>query len=130
MSRSLGDAYSKRVGVIPNPTVDVFQIQDLRGIAVNFALEGLNGEAIDDNNIEEDDVQLFAVSLSDGLFEYLEIEDIAQQLAESLEGGSKGGLYNTCQSLILQSSRAWMKQTMERDMQLYRDDISIAVHRI
>lgn len=130
MSRSLGDAYSKRVGVIPNPTVDVFQIQDLRGIAVNFALDGLNGEAIDVNNVEEDDVHLFAVSLSDGLFEYLEIEDIAQQLAESLEGGSKRGLYNTCQSLILQSSRAWMKQTMERDMQLYRDDISIAVHRI
>ena len=43
---------------------------------------------------------------------------------------SGGGLYVACKDLIVKSSQLWARVSVGRGMQMYRDDISIAVRKI
>jgi hypothetical protein len=73
---------------------------------------------------------MFAVSVSDGLFDKVPIEEIAQYLAVALESDDNGGsLYKACEELITKSSNIWLEKSSMFG-QSYRDDISIAVHRL
>ena len=132
MSRSLGDAFSKDFGVIADPIVDVFQIQELKTRIevkeINTSLRSSGG--VLRQEVDANDVELFLVSLSDGLFDELEIEEMAQYLAFSLERHESGALYKACKDLIVKSSQLWTGVSVGRGTQLYRDDISIAVRKI
>ena len=132
MSRSLGDAFSKDFGVIADPIVDVFQIQELKTRIevkeINTSLRSSGG--VLRQEVDANDVELFLVSLSDGLFDELEIEEMAQYLAFSLERHESGARYKACKDLIVKSSQLWTGVSVGRGTQLYRDDISIAVRKI
>ena len=134
MSRSIGDAYSKHFGVIVDPIVDHFYIKDLKrnfhaGDEDNsFSLRHQNAsrrESIGKGNIE-----LIFVSLSDGLFDQVDIDDIAHQLVISFKSNTRGALYESCSHLLLKSSQMWAEKSLRRGMPLYRDDISIVVYKI
>ena len=43
---------------------------------------------------------------------------------------SGGALYVACKDLIVKSSQLWARVSVGRGMQMYRDDISIAVRKI
>lgn len=120
MSRSFGDQYAKRVGVIVDPTVGVLRISELKKSYLDES--GRSGAS-------DASVQMFAISLSDGLFDYIDIQEIAETLATSFETQVDGALYKACEGLIMQSSRQWMSFS-QKIGQSYRDDISIAVQKI
>ncbi|GFH60371.1 hypothetical protein CTEN210_16847 [Chaetoceros tenuissimus] len=111
MSRSFGDSYAKKVGVIVDPTVDVLKISELK------------------EKYRSPTTELFAVSMSDGIFDHIKEAKIAEFLAEAMKKNDPSGLHAACQSLILQSSLHWMQFGLTIG-QPYRDDISIAVHKI
>lgn len=125
MSRSFGDAMAKKVGVIVDPTVELLHMEDLRK-----EYRDRIGNHTSDSRMH-DRIQLFAVSVSDGLFDEVSMEDIAQHLALGLEGGAHGNssLYQACEELIMKSSKAWWDKS-NMFGQSYRDDISIAVHEL
>jgi len=100
MSRSIGDKEGTHLGVIPNPTIDTL---DLNGLAVGK--------------------ELFAVAASDGLFDRVPPQEVAETLAKSYFG--KGDTVTTpleaCEELIMKSSYGWISNGSP-----YRDDISVA----
>jgi serine/threonine protein phosphatase PrpC len=127
MSRSFGDALAKAVGVIVDPTIDVLRIAELRKHYKGGL--GNDGTILLDHD-ENESIQMFAVSVSDGLFDKVPIEEIAQYLAVALESDDNGGsLYKACEELITKSSNIWLEKSSMFG-QSYRDDISIAVHRL
>lgn len=127
MSRSFGDALAKAVGVIVDPTIDVLRTAELRKHYKGGL--GNNGTILLDHD-EDESIQMFAVSVSDGLFDKVPIEEIAQYLAVALESDDNGGsLYKACEELITKSSNIWLEKSSMFG-QSYRDDISIAVHRL
>ena len=109
MSRSIGDFDGKKVGLIASPEVDVW---DASGRAQDTA----------------DVVQYFAVSASDGVYDVIDPEIVADYLGKSLfEEGSMPPL-EACERLIREASRLWMKAS-GLGMQ-YRDDITVGVSTI
>jgi serine/threonine protein phosphatase PrpC len=134
MSRSIGDAYSKHFGVIVDPIVDHFYIQDLKRSFhagdQDHSLPLRHENAPRRESIENDNIELIFVSLSDGLFDQVNIDDIAHQLVISFKSNTRGALYESCKHLLLKSSQMWAEKSLGRSMPLYRDDISIAVYKI
>eukprot|EP00557_Chaetoceros_sp_GSL56_P011346 CAMPEP_0176478804 /NCGR_PEP_ID=MMETSP0200_2-20121128/1385_1 /TAXON_ID=947934 /ORGANISM="Chaetoceros sp., Strain GSL56" /LENGTH=610 /DNA_ID=CAMNT_0017874773 /DNA_START=113 /DNA_END=1946 /DNA_ORIENTATION=+ len=104
MSRSFGDALAKAVGVIVDPTVDVLHITELRKRYQNGRRVGGNNGTmpLSHDDFDEESIQMFAVSVSDGLFDQVAIEEIAQVLALGFESDDKigGSLYKACEELI------------------------------
>jgi serine/threonine protein phosphatase PrpC len=70
MSRSLGDWDAARVGVIPNPIVNVVDLQEI-----------IHQSRWSD---DEDDVYIFAVSASDGMMDFVDAMTIARELVPAL----------------------------------------------
>jgi len=131
MSRSIGDWDAGKLGVIPDPAVDVLDI-----------LEILKHDE-DDNtcNAEEDkseiigekkeshlssDVEIFAVSATDGMIDYVEMQDIAEVIAASLYVEDGIHVLSACENLIHKAASGWWKSKEGR----YRDDIAIAVSKL
>jgi len=101
MSRSLGDHEAKRMGVIAEPTVDVVNLTDKQ--------------------------LLFAVAATDGIFDFIPIQDVADHLGRALYSGRKTvRLMDACEQLIMKASMQWK----ERSGSTYRDDISILVTKL
>jgi serine/threonine protein phosphatase PrpC len=113
MSRSIGDWDAGKHGVIPNPTVDVLDIHEL----IQNAKDGRGGD---------NDVQVFAVSATDGLLDFMEIDDIAQTVAKSLYVDNAPHPLSACESLITTAATSWHQAKEGR----YRDDIAIAVSKL
>lgn len=112
MSRSIGDFDGKVVGLIAEPDVDVFDIKQQPSPEVGD--------------------KYFVVSASDGLYDVLRKESVVQYLATSLyDSNSQRTLLETCELLIREASRLWLKSTaMMPSMVPYRDDISLGVAKI
>lgn len=139
MSRSIGDWEAGKRGVIPDPIVDVLDLNHL----VTAALTGTHGKEqcfmVDEQGeideaactsaelealmAEEDDVHVFAVSASDGLMDFLEASEIAKILAPSLFLETGSHPVTACELLIFAAANAWQDAKQGR----YRDDIAIAV---
>jgi serine/threonine protein phosphatase PrpC len=104
MSRSLGDFEGHPYGVIAEPTTDVISIKSL-----------------------DPGLDYLVILASDGLLDRVTELEIARQMAESQLLTSDGQYMSleAAERLILQSSQAWMS-----DGDSYRDDISLAVHRL
>jgi len=153
MSRSIGDWDAGAVGVIPDPLIDILDIEEIK----KRVLDKLNG-ACDDKTDEveidpasgesvsskdqcltytEKDVKLFAISATDGLLDYLPeqsiVDHVAKGLYETKGVNAEGGDTNdeqqvsnpllACEDLIYAAAQGWQEDKGGR----YRDDIAISV---
>lgn len=136
MSRSIGDWDYGKLGVIPDPTVVVLDINDIvaggdGNLQCEFGDESecvkdSNSEASNDDASNDQQIQVFAVSATDGLLDFVEIEDIAESIATSLYVDEGPHPLSACESLITTSATAWYQAKQGR----YRDDIAIAVSKL
>mmetsp|Transcript_38210 Transcript_38210/g.92928 ORF Transcript_38210/g.92928 Transcript_38210/m.92928 type:complete len:345 (-) Transcript_38210:60-1094(-) len=142
MSRSLGD-WSVQ-GVIAEPIVDVIDLQQIQTSYLESCR--LSSSSSKESNKQEkcdsmapDSIRFFAVSMSDGMADYLEVDDVAQTLATSLfasstsiDGEDDDDDHNTsprnqhplsaAESLIRKSAKIWDADYNGQ----YRDDIVVA----
>ena len=79
MSRSLGDWDLGDVGVIPDPLVHILDLRD--AVAV-----GDNAVKPEGEEEEEEGAVFFAVSATDGMFDYLSPQDVAEAVAGGMFG--------------------------------------------
>lgn len=104
MSRALGDFEAKKIGVSCVPTTEVVNLKKL-----------------------SKDRQYFVVAATDGIFDQITLPEVAERVAMSLTVPRPGSLPECLEELIRKSSNKWFTGL---GMELYRDDISIAVHRL
>jgi len=148
MSRSIGDWAAGKLGVIPDPIVDVMEIpQIVEAVIKNeTTASGANDDCyvVDEageldtsscsderkalleeqsNNSQKDDVYIFGVSATDGLMDYLAAEEIAKVLASALFDSGATHPVTACELLIFSAANGWQQDKQGR----YRDDIAIAV---
>ncbi|KAL7467716.1 hypothetical protein ACHAXS_007951 [Conticribra weissflogii] len=150
MSRSIGDWEAGKVGVIPDPLVDILDLKRLKSKVLEklnstcstsdtVEIDPATGEAkeipndVDCINYTEKDIRVFAFSATDGLLDYLPEDIIAQHVAKGLYGvsgedddeTSVGSLHllSSCEDLIYAAAQGWQDDKGGR----YRDDIAIAV---
>ena len=151
MSRSIGDWDAGEVGVVPDPLVDIIDINDVR----KKVLEQLNGAENgscpgDTKEVEIDasgetkttdsmcvkysakDIKVFAVSATDRLLDYVPEDIIAKYVAIGLynrqeltteEGTRTPHPLTACENLIYTAANGWQNDKGGR----YRDDIAIAI---
>eukprot|EP00554_Chaetoceros_debilis_P015362 CAMPEP_0194114740 /NCGR_PEP_ID=MMETSP0150-20130528/21472_1 /TAXON_ID=122233 /ORGANISM="Chaetoceros debilis, Strain MM31A-1" /LENGTH=462 /DNA_ID=CAMNT_0038805043 /DNA_START=101 /DNA_END=1485 /DNA_ORIENTATION=- len=122
MSRSIGDWAAGEKGVIPDPTVDVLDITKLtKGQCESRASVGASsGETKIDNSCDEGNIEVFAVSATDGLLDFMDVDNIAKTVAQSLYEDESPHPLSACESLITTAASAWWSAKNGR----YRDDIA------
>jgi serine/threonine protein phosphatase PrpC len=129
MSRSIGDWEVGKLGVIPDPIVDVIDIPEL--VEAQMAMDC---DVVDPDDgvvsaeclVSSDDVYIFAVSATDGMMDFATPEEIAQTVALSLYGKEGPHLLTALEQLIYKSAQGWEQSKAGR----YRDDIAVAVSQI
>jgi len=126
MSRSLGDVEAGNVGVIATPEITTLNLLEIREeIAAKYA------------GADPDDIDLFVVVASDGIFDHVEPAEVARVLASALfrdgdgappppPGKDKWTLLMAVENIIMTASQRWL----ENLDQAYRDDISLAVSKV
>lgn len=126
MSRSIGDWEAGKLGVIPDPLVDVIDIPALvEGQMSCGTIE--DGESTMGANCDSaDDVYVFAVSATDGMMDFASLEIVAETVAVSLYGKEGPHLLTALEQLIFMSAQGWQQSKGGR----YRDDIAISVSQI
>ena len=137
MSRSIGDWEAGKLGVIPNPIVDVIHIPEL--VEAQLAVDCVVSADPDDGGStynpecmsggvgsEDDDVYVFAVSATDGLMDFATPDIIAQTVAGSLFAQDGPHLLTALEQLIYMAAQGWDQAKQGR----YRDDIAISVAQI
>ena len=129
MSRSIGDWDAGEVGVIPDPIVDSLSLEDLtntngeEGVCVEINEQKICS-ATSEEPVPDGDIEVFAVSATDGLLDYVSVEIIAEHVAKGLYATDGPHLINACEDLIGFAARGWSEKGR------YRDDIAIAVSRL
>jgi serine/threonine protein phosphatase PrpC len=143
MSRSIGDWDAGNVGVIPNPIVEVINIETLKkdesnedscSVQINEKTGATTmdrncitgGEEKKDDSLVQDDLEVFAVSATDGMLDFVSVQDIASSIASSLYIDEGPHPLSACESLISAAAAGWWKSKDGR----YRDDIAIAVSKL
>mmetsp|Transcript_18042 Transcript_18042/g.22092 ORF Transcript_18042/g.22092 Transcript_18042/m.22092 type:complete len:531 (-) Transcript_18042:85-1677(-) len=127
MSRSIGDWAAGEMGVIATPTVNVVDIDELMKNAQTQ--ECYNDEKKSDQTCyvdDESDVEVFAVSATDGLLDFMDVQEIANTVAMSLYVDEGPHPLSACESLITTAASAWWQAKNGQ----YRDDIAIAVSKL
>lgn len=126
-SRSIGDRDVTGFGVIPNPQIDIIDIQRL--LKTETTPKSFLPSWISTPPEEPliDDVHIFAVSATDGMMDILEAKDIAKFLAPSLCRENGEHLLAACEKLISTAADGWRRATADGR---YRDDIAISVSKI
>lgn len=112
MSRSLGDWDAGKVGVIPDPIVNVVDLKEI-----------IRQSRWSD---DDDDVYIFAVSASDGMTDFVDPHTIARELVPALFEPDGDHPLTACERLITMAALGWQRA---RDG-TYRDDIAISVQKI
>eukprot|EP00978_Attheya_sp_CCMP212_P000702 scaffold1410_cov47-Attheya_sp.AAC.1 len=114
MSRSLGDAELKGVGLVANPIVEVIDIDDLFKSMEEEKAQG--------------DTELFVISATDGILDEVDIDEIAAHVASSLYRQGSPHLLVSLEAMIMKAADRW---TSGIDFDTtYRDDISISVVQV
>lgn len=122
MSRSIGDWAAGEKGVIPDPTVDVIDI----GALINGNEEcASSGESSTPDSCDGE-IKVFAVSATDGLLDFMTIDEIAKSVATSLYVDDSPHPLSACESLITTAASAWWQAKNGK----YRDDIAIAISKL
>lgn len=126
MSRSLGDVEAGKMGVIATPEITTLNLLEIRDeIAAKYA------------GADPDDIDLFVVVASDGIFDHVEPAEVARVLASALfrdgdgappppPGKKKWTPLMAVENIIMTASQRWL----ENLDQAYRDDISLAVSKV
>lgn len=114
MSRSIGDWEVGKLGVIPDPIVQIIDIDEV-----------VESHSKSDNDVD-DDVCIFAVSATDGLMDYTTPEGIATVLAVSMYEKDGPHLLTAMEQLIYVAAAGWERAKRGT----YRDDIAISVSDI
>eukprot|EP00979_Chaetoceros_neogracilis_P005378 scaffold982_cov234-Chaetoceros_neogracile.AAC.18 len=122
MSRSIGDWAAGEKGVIPDPTVDVVDIDKI----INGDKECSASAENNHNSPCQGDIEVFAVSATDGLLDFMNVNDIASTVAQSLYADDGPHPLSACESLITTAASAWWQAKNGQ----YRDDIAIAVSKL
>jgi serine/threonine protein phosphatase PrpC len=112
MSRSLGDWDAGKVGVIPNPIVDIVDLNEI--------IQQARWSK------DDDDVYIFAVSASDGMMDFVDPATIARVLVPALFETDGDHPLTACERLISMAAAGWQQAKEGR----YRDDIAISVQTI
>jgi hypothetical protein len=132
MSRSIGDWDAGRLGVIPDPLVDVIDIpeliqnqmaQDIQSVAFDDIGEITSSEC---DQAKDDDIHIFAISATDGMMDFVDAQTIVDELAPSLFEDDGMHLLSACEKLISIAAMGWQRAKDGR----YRDDIAISVSKI
>ncbi len=141
MSRSIGDWAAGEKGVIPDPTIDVLDITDLTKADSSTnnckasspvrtaSIDAATGEASvedSDSSCSSGEIEVFAVSATDGLLDFISVDVIAKTVATSLYDEDGPHPLSACESLITTAASAWWKAKNGR----YRDDIAISVSKL
>lgn len=126
-SRSIGDRDVTGFGVIPNPHIDIIDIQMLLNIETTPKSYLPSWLSTPPEEKLVDDVHIFAVSATDGMMDILDSKAIARFLAQSLCNEDGEHLLTTCEKLISMSADGWRRATADGR---YRDDIAISVSKI
>jgi len=128
-SRSIGDRDVTSFGVIPNPQIDIIDIQILlttERTPKSFLPSWLSSPPAPEEKLV-DDVHIFAVSATDGMIDILDAKAIARFLASSLCKENGDHLLTACEKLIYMAADGWRRATADGS---YRDDIAISVSKI
>jgi len=125
MSRSIGDWAAGEKGVIPDPTVDVIDIEKLINGNEECAASAENAAEGEPSQCRGD-IEVFAVSATDGLLDFMNVNDIANTVATSLYVDDGPHPLSACESLITTAASAWWQAKNGQ----YRDDIAIAVSKL
>ena len=72
------------------------------------------------------DVEIFAVAATDGLLDFVTVENMARHVAKGLYEADRPHLIIACEELIGAAAGAWRREKRGR----YRDDIAIVVSRL
>lgn len=130
MSRSIGDWDAGSVGCVPDPLIDVLDMNEIKRRVVQSLNNSDEMDAANDESSKsecvaysEDRVKIFAVSATDGLLDYLNVETIVSHAAKGLYGEGNNHPLLACEDLIYAAANGWQKGKGGR----YRDDIAIAV---
>jgi serine/threonine protein phosphatase PrpC len=110
MSRSIGDWEVGKFGVIPDPIVDIIDVE----------------QVVNEHSESDDDICIFAVSATDGLMDYTTPEGIAKVLATSMYEEDGPHLMTALEQLIYVAASGWERSKRGT----YRDDIAISVSEI
>ena len=121
MSRSIGDWAAGAKGVIPNPTVAVIDIEQLTRGNEECAADTDASKASCHGKLE-----VFAVSATDGLLDFMDINEIATSVAMSLYADDAPHPLSACENLITTAASAWWQAKNGK----YRDDIAIAISKL
>jgi hypothetical protein len=76
------------------------------------------------------DLNYVVVAATDGIFDQLPIMEVATHVAKSFNTPPPLGLAEAMEQLIMKSSHKWFDESTAGGMFQYRDDISIAVHKL
>ena len=144
MSRSLGDWDAGNVGVVPDPTIAILNIKDMKSKIIEqlntscqdmteVEIDPATGESSPSSNCAtygENDVKVFSFAATDGLLDYLPEDSIAKHVAKGLYSTGTGKedeqnihLLTACEDLIYAAAQGWQEDKGGR----YRDDIAISV---
>ncbi|KAG7366918.1 protein phosphatase 2C [Nitzschia inconspicua] len=128
MSRSIGDWAVGKLGVIPDPIVEVIDVDQVveNQVLRDCQIPDEDGTMDAACFISSDDVHIFAVAATDGLMDFASPEVIAQAVASSLYHDDAPYLLSALEQLIYLAASGWEKAKQGR----YRDDIAISVTEI
>lgn len=128
MSRSIGDWEAGKLGVIPDPLVDVIDIPALVEAQMNCKASDPDGEIFVDVECDsdKDDIYVFAVSATDGMMDFATPEIVAETVAVSLYNEDGPHLLTALEQLIYMAAQGWEQSKQGR----YRDDIAVVVSQI
>jgi len=142
MSRSLGDWDAGDVGVVPDPTIAILNMKDMKSKVVEtlnsncqdktkeVEIDPATGESSPISEcatFSENDVKVFSFAATDGLLDYIPENSIAEHVAKGLysknEAEQRLHLLTACEDLIYAAAQGWQEDKGGR----YRDDIAISV---
>ncbi len=116
MSRAIGDYDAKAVGLISEPEVDVWSLDE-------FHTQHQSTPE------EIKDTEFFAVVASDGMYDVISPEEVVNKLGQSLYIDDKENAailpLEACEQLIRKATLMWMNAAGG-----YRDDISLGVSKL
>ena len=113
MSRSIGDW--DMIGVVAEPLVEVISLQDI----VQCAEKDIETcMAVSDDRTR---ANVFVVSATDGMMDYIDPQEIAESFANAFFQGG-GHPLNVAEDLIFLAANGWETETRGT----YRDDIAVA----
>jgi serine/threonine protein phosphatase PrpC len=128
MSRAIGVWPLRKLGVIPDPIVDVIDIDQVveSQVLKDCPIPEKDGTMSAAGLGSLDDVHIFAVSATDGLLKFVPPEEIAKGVAHSLYDDNAPYLLSAVENLIKEASSEWEYARQRR----YRDDIAVSVTAI